>query len=145
MYTVNLSTEVRNGTWRLRVRDAASLHIASTAGRSPCSSQKPRSPAARAARRPPVAGGPLRDRRPCTRTTDGRGLIAERPVVRGPHRQDQRRGAHRHGIEVHAWTVNAAEEMVELLDLGVDGLVTDRPDVLRDVLHARGNWPVSAA
>jgi glycerophosphoryl diester phosphodiesterase len=51
------------------------------------------------------------------------------------------RYAHRHGIEVHVWTVDAAEEMVELLEFGVDGLVTDRPDVLRTVLRARNAWP----
>ncbi len=46
--------------------------------------------------------------------------------------------AHRWGLEVHAWTVDDAAEMHALLDAGVDGLFTDRPDVLRDVLVQRG-------
>jgi glycerophosphoryl diester phosphodiesterase len=41
---------------------------------------------------------------------------------------------HRLGIPVHVWTVDEEEEMRTLLDLGVDGLVTDRPDVLKRVL-----------
>lgn len=49
--------------------------------------------------------------------------------------------AHRLGREVHVWTIDRPEEMVELLELGVDGLVTDRPDVLREVLTHRACWP----
>jgi glycerophosphoryl diester phosphodiesterase len=48
--------------------------------------------------------------------------------------------AHRAGAPVHVWTVNDATEMTRLLDLGVDGIMTDRADVLRDLLVARGQW-----
>ncbi|OLF14923.1 glycerophosphodiester phosphodiesterase family protein [Actinophytocola xanthii] len=48
--------------------------------------------------------------------------------------------ARRRGIEVHVWTVDEADQMNRLIDLGVDGLMTDRPGVLRDVLRARGLW-----
>ena len=48
--------------------------------------------------------------------------------------------AHRHGIRVHVWTIDDAPAMDALLDLGVDGIVTDQPDVLRAVLEQRGLW-----
>ncbi len=48
------------------------------------------------------------------------------------------RAAHRAGLRVHVWTINERSTMHELLDLGVDGIMTDRPRVLRDVFVERG-------
>lgn len=50
------------------------------------------------------------------------------------------RESHQRDLMVHVWTINDAEEMVRLLDLGVDGIMTDRPRVLRRVLEDRGEW-----
>jgi glycerophosphoryl diester phosphodiesterase len=46
--------------------------------------------------------------------------------------------AHAAGVAVDVWTINDVEEMVRLLDLGVDGLVSDRPTVLAELLEERG-------
>jgi glycerophosphoryl diester phosphodiesterase len=48
--------------------------------------------------------------------------------------------AHRLGLPVHVWTVDDAPTMRGLLDLGVDGIMTDRPTVLKDVLERRHQW-----
>jgi glycerophosphoryl diester phosphodiesterase len=48
--------------------------------------------------------------------------------------------AHRAGLAVDVWTVDDAAEMHRLLDLGVDGIMTDAPSVLRAVLESRAQW-----
>ncbi|HEY9564663.1 MAG TPA: glycerophosphodiester phosphodiesterase [Nocardioides sp.] len=50
------------------------------------------------------------------------------------------RKAHSVGVQVHVWTVDDRMEMNDLIDTGVDGLMTDRTDILKDVLTARGLW-----
>lgn len=44
------------------------------------------------------------------------------------------RGAMKKGMEVHYWTINDVETMQELIDLGADGIITDRPDLLIELL-----------
>jgi glycerophosphoryl diester phosphodiesterase len=50
------------------------------------------------------------------------------------------RTAHDHGVEVHVWTIDDEAEMDRLLDLDVDGIITDRPSVLKAVLERRRMW-----
>lgn len=50
------------------------------------------------------------------------------------------RALHESGRQVHAWTVDDPATMHALFDIGVDGIITDRADVLRDVLVARDEW-----
>lgn len=55
------------------------------------------------------------------------------------------RQAHALGLKVHAWTVNDRSEMERLLDIGIDGIMSDELTTLRDVMAVRGLWRHSTA
>ncbi len=70
-------------------------------------------------------------------------VAAQVPVRYGRLRVTDRRlltYCHRVGLQVHVWTIDEPAEMHELLDLGVDGIMTDHVGVLRDVYRSRGHW-----
>jgi len=51
--------------------------------------------------------------------------------------------AHSSGLAVHVWTIDEPEEMERLVELGVDGIISDKPTVLADLLARLGaNWKV---
>jgi glycerophosphoryl diester phosphodiesterase len=73
----------------------------------------------------------------------GHQRIAQVPVRQGRLTVVDKRlivAARQRGIEVHVWTIDEPDQMHELIDLGVDGIMTDKPGVLRDVLRERGLW-----
>jgi glycerophosphoryl diester phosphodiesterase len=128
---------------RLKVEDRICLASFSDAriaaarrilGPSVCTSLGPRGVAAlRLSSYSPRAAGLVRIEAGCAQVPlqlGGRPLVDERFLA----------AAHSRGLQVHVWTVDAEQEATELLDLGVDGLMTDRPEMLRDVLKARGEW-----
>jgi glycerophosphoryl diester phosphodiesterase len=97
-----------------------------------CTSMGPRQVARliAASRRLPGVGGL---RAPCAQLPTHQGrmpLVTDRLIAT----------AHRLGIQVHVWTIDDRAEMARLLDLGVDGIMTDRPQVLKDLLVERGEW-----
>jgi glycerophosphoryl diester phosphodiesterase len=71
-------------------------------------------------------------------------VAAQVPARYGPVTVVDRRFlalSHRLGLQVHVWTIDDPAEMHRLLDLGVDGIMTDRPEILRAVYESRGLWP----
>ena len=64
-------------------------------------------------------------------------------VLRGVEVVNERflTNARRSGVPVHVWTINERNEMERLLDLGVDGIMTDETGLLRTVMIERGVWP----
>lgn len=73
----------------------------------------------------------------------GPARAAQVPVSQGPLPVVTRafvRCAHRLGLQVHVWTVDDPAEIARLLDIGVDGIMSDDTRALRDVFSARGLW-----
>ncbi|TDE30007.1 glycerophosphodiester phosphodiesterase [Nonomuraea mesophila] len=107
-------------------------------GRQVCSALGPRGVAALRAAAATSGYGRLLARLsragvPCAQVPVGfRGLrVTTRALVRT---------AHAIGMQVHVWTINDTARMERLLDLGVDGIMTDNVTGLRDVLQRRGQW-----
>jgi glycerophosphoryl diester phosphodiesterase len=75
--------------------------------------------------------------------TPGRPVALQIPHRRGPlvvASAGLIRRAHANGLQVHVWTIDDPDEMRELIDRGVDGLMTDRTDLLKDLLIGLGRW-----
>jgi len=103
-------------------------------GPSVCTSLGPRGVAAlRLSSYSPRAAGLVRIQAGCAQVPlqlGGRALVDERFLA----------AAHARGLQVHVWTVDTEQETTAMLDLGVDGIMTDRVEVLRDVYRGRGVW-----
>ena len=103
-------------------------------GPAVCTSLGPRGVAAlRLSSYSPRAAGLVRIQAGCAPVPlqlGGRALVDERFVA----------AAHDRGLQVHVWTVDDPAECAAMLDLGVDGIMTDRPAMLREVLEKRGEW-----
>jgi glycerophosphoryl diester phosphodiesterase len=103
-------------------------------GPSVCTSLGPRGVAAlRLSSYSPRAAGLVRIQAGCAQVPlqlGGRALVDERFIA----------AAHARGLQVHVWNVDTEDEAGRMLDLGVDGVMTDRPAMLRELLEKRGEW-----
>jgi glycerophosphoryl diester phosphodiesterase len=99
-----------------------------------CTSLGPRGVAAlRLSSYSPRAAGLVRMQAGCAQVPlqlGGRALVDERFIA----------AAHARDLQVHVWTVDDPAECTRMLDLGVDGVMTDRPAMLKAVLEKRGQW-----
>jgi glycerophosphoryl diester phosphodiesterase len=99
-----------------------------------CTSLGPRGVAAlRLSSYSPRAAGLVRMQAGCAQVPlqlGGRALVDERFLA----------AAHDRGLQVHVWTVDTPEECTRMLDLGIDGVMTDRPAMLKELLQQRGQW-----
>ncbi len=107
-----------------RLRHLAGPRLATSMGPREVAGLVVRAPGRRPASRPAACAVQVPDR------------VGPIPVVTASFVQR----AHSRGLAVHVWTIDDADQMGALLDLGVDGLITDQPTMLRDVLQRRGEW-----
>ena len=128
---------------RLKVQDRICLASFSDArvaaarrvfGPDVCTALGPRGVAAlRLSSYSPRAAGLVRIQAGCAQVPlqlGGRAVVDERFLA----------AAHARGLQVHVWTVDTAQDATTMLDLGVDGLISDRPAMLRDLLQDRRQW-----
>jgi glycerophosphoryl diester phosphodiesterase len=103
-------------------------------GPTVCTALGPRGVAAlRLSSYSPRAAGLVRIQAGCAQVPlqlGGRALVDERFIE----------AAHSRGLQVHVWTVDTVEEATTMLGMGVDGVMTDRPAMLRELLEKRGQW-----
>src|SRR6478672_10063205 len=103
-------------------------------GPSVCTSLGPRGVAAlRLSSYSPRAAGLVRIQAGCAQVPlqlGGRALVDERFLA----------AAHARDLKVHVWTVDSEADATAMLDLGVDGVMTDRPAMMRDLMQDRGQW-----
>ena len=112
--------------------DKRIAHVRELTGPGLCTSMGPREVARLVSTSRSLPGG-AGVTSPCAQVPTHQGrlpLVTERFVA----------AAHHRGVQVHVWTIDDPDEMARLLDLGVDGIMTDRPQVLKDLLVARGTW-----
>ena len=57
-----------------------------------------------------------------------KGFVVDKRLVDAVHAAEK---------QIHLWTVNEADEMARFLDMGVDGIISDRPDILNEVIEER--------
>jgi len=75
-------------------------------------------------------------------TTQGPEIAYQVPFDHSVLRLDRKYidAIHASGSHIHVWTVNDPVAMHQMLDLGVDGIVTDRPDLLNEVIAQRTSF-----
>ena len=81
---------------------------------------------------------------PLPRAAFRRVAVLQVPERHGPIRVVTPRfvgNAHAAGLQVHVWVVNEEQDMHRLLEMGVDGIMSDRADILARVMTERGIWP----
>lgn len=124
--------DVRKRTCIGSFSDRRLRHLRSTFGESLCTSMGPRE-VAQARLASYVSRTPF----------SSSAHAAQVPINQGPIPLVDRRFVdfcHQRDIHVHVWTIDDPIVINDLLDLGVDGIMTDQPETLRSVLQERGCW-----
>lgn len=126
------NADVRRRTCIGSFSDRRLRHLRSIFGEDLCTSMGPRE-VAQTRLASYVSRAPFTSAAHAAQVPPNQGLIplVDRRFVEFCHQRD---------IHVHVWTIDDPETMHDLLDIGVDGIMTDQPATLRTVLQERGAW-----